>query len=348
MEKKKKTSLELSQGQAQRQDLRLFSALSSSEIDLLRQEAELLADPLFARLSRPAPDGGAPVLRRRLPGASYAFMSACGDEALAAAAGGAGAGEWLAERPAMLELARRVGQGNFEKYFLGGLPASPSAAKACGLTEGEFSSLKGFTDAFILAHERLRPEALPALYLRCAAVVSADRGRLSAAYTHPFYARGAYCIDRRALARMRRAGELSRSEAERASVLLSRAQRLSWRRAGFHRVLSVLLEAQAGFLLGKTGLLPLTQRQIAARTGLNPSTVSRLISSRTLMTPAGEEVRLSGLFLAKSHYIIDKIKAILGDGSATLTDSEIAAALRRSGIRVPRRSVNFYRSKTGR
>ncbi|MDA8130186.1 MAG: hypothetical protein M0011_01650 [Elusimicrobia bacterium] len=347
MEKKKKTSLELSPGQLPRQDLRLFSALSSTERDLLRQEAELLADPLFARLSEAAPDGSAPVLRRRLPGASYAFAAACGDDALAAAAGLAGAGEWLADRPAMLELARRVGRVNFEKYFLGGLPGSSSAARACGLTEAEFSSLKAFTDAFILAHERVRPEALPSLYLRCSAVVAAEGGRLSVSYTHPFYARGAYCIDRRALARLLKSGALDRAETARASALLSKAQRLSWRRAGLHRVVTALLEAQAGFLLGRTGLLPLTQREIAARTGLNPSTVCRLISARTLMTPEGEEVRLTDLFLAKSAYIIDKIKSILGDGSATMTDSEIAGALRRSGIRVPRRSVNFYRKKTG-
>jgi len=77
MKKPKKPSQELAQAQVQRQDLRLFAVLASPEEDFLRQSAELEADPLFARLCAPGPDGSAPVLRRRLPGASYAFALAC-------------------------------------------------------------------------------------------------------------------------------------------------------------------------------------------------------------------------------------------------------------------------------
>ena len=120
-----------------------------------------------AIITAPGPSA-APVIRRRFAGASYAFGLACGDEALAAAAGSGGsAGEWLSERPAMLKLAQRAGLENFEKYFLSGVVFSPAAAgRACGLTSDEAAALKNFTDAFIMAHERVPAAALPALYLR--------------------------------------------------------------------------------------------------------------------------------------------------------------------------------------
>ncbi|HAN04129.1 MAG TPA: hypothetical protein DCW72_10165 [Elusimicrobia bacterium] len=347
MEKRKKQVLGLSQEQRQSQDLRLFSVLAAPEADFLRQAAELEADPLFTRLCAAGPDGAAPVIRRRLPGASYAFSYACGDAALASAAEAGGAGEWLADRPAMLELARRAGQANFEKFFLSASVFDPAAAgRACGFTAAEASALKNFSDAFTLAHERVPPRALPALYLRCAAVVTAENGKLTAAYTHPGYVRGVYRIDRRALAALVRSGDISGAEASRASSLLSRAQRLAWRKAGFHKVLTAILEAQAGYLLRESGLKPLTQRQIAARAGLNPATVSRLIAGKSILLPRGEETAIKGLFLSRNAYIIDRIREILGAGSREMTDSEITEALRTTyGVRVSRRSVNLYRAK---
>lgn len=345
MKERKKHSVELSREQVQRQDLRLFAALSSSEKDFLEQEEELRADPLFAKLCAPGEDGEAPVVRRRLPGASYAFFRACADDGLTSAVERSGAGEWLAARPAMLELARRAGMANFEKYFLSSSLDRKAAAKACGLTEEEVSALKTFTDSFIQAHERVPAAALPRLYFRLSAVIVRDGGSLSAAYTHPSYFRGGYSMDKRALSTLVRRGALTAGEAKRAYSLMARAQRLSWRKAGFHRVLDILIRAQEGFLLERSGLKPLTQRELAARVGLDPSTVSRLISSRSVEAPWGAEMRLKDLFLSKKTFIIDKIKAMVGTGKARITDREIAEALRKDfGLRVSRRSVNLYRA----
>lgn len=347
MKKGRRTSAELGQRQVQRQDLRLFAALGSPEEELLRQEAELLADPLFARLCAPGPGGAAPIIRKRLPGAGYAFALACGDEALAAAAGAGSAGDWLADRPRMLELARRAGQKNFERWFLSGDSFTPeAAARACGLTAAEAAALKGFADAFVLAHERVAPSALPPLYLRCAAAVSAEGGALAVSYTHPSYLRGAYSVDRAALGRLVRSGGLSGEDAARAGALAARAQRLSWRRAGFHRVMQALTAAQEPYLLGRGGLLPLTQRELAARAGLNPATVCRLLAGKTLLLPGGDEVKLSGLLLPKNAFITGKIREMLKGGEEKLTDAAVAARLRAGyGLRVSRRSVNLYRSK---
>ncbi|MDP2864871.1 MAG: hypothetical protein Q8O90_01345 [Elusimicrobiota bacterium] len=347
MEKKKKQGLELSQTQVLRQDLRLFSVLASPEEDFLRQAAELEADPLFIKLTAPGPDGAAPVIRRRFAGASYAFGLACGNEALAAAAGSGGsAGEWLSERPAMLKLAQRAGLENFEKYFLSGVVFSPAAAgRACGLSSTEASSLKNFADAFIMAHERIPSAALPVLYLRCAARIDAEGGRLSIAYVHPSYFRGTYNIDNAALSRLMKSGGLSREEAARTRALTTRAQRIAWRKSGFHRTLTAIVERQSAFLLQQAPLKPFSQRALAAGIGLNPGTVSRLIAAKTIMAPWGEEIRLRDLFRKKNAFIIDTIKAVTGASAKKMTDREVAESLKAVyGIRISRRSVNLYRT----
>lgn len=348
MKNDKKQGVELAQAQVLRQDLRLFSVLASPEEDFLRQAAELEADPLFIRLSAPGPDGAAPVIRRRFAGASYAFGLACGDDALAAAAGSGGsAGEWLSERPAMLKLAKRAGLENFEKYFLSGVVFSPAAAgRACGLTSAEASALKNFADAFIMAHERIPAAALPQLYLRCAAAISAEGGKLSVAYSHPAYFRGAYNIDNAALSRLMKSGELSREDAARLRALTARAQRIAWRKSGFHRTLTAIVERQSDFLLQKGPLKPFSQRALAAGIGLNPATVSRLIASKTVMAPWGEEIRLKNFFRKKNAYITDIIKTVTGARAEKMTDKEVAESLKAVyGIRVSRRSVNLYRTK---
>jgi len=348
MKKPGKQSQELAQRQVQRQDLRLFSVLAAPEEDFLRQAVELEADPLFLKLSAPGADGRAPLRRRRLPGASYAFSLACGDEALASAAGpGATAGEWLAERPAMLALARRCGAAAFESCFLSGLPFSAaSAAKECGLTAGQARDLKGFVDAFILAHERVAPAALPSLFLRCAARLAAEKSRLVIEYTHPSYLRGSYVLDGEAFSRLLKDGSFSAGEAARARALAALAQRIGWRKAGFHRALAALVERQKNYLLGTGPLRPFSQRELAAETGLNPGTVSRLLAGKTVMAPSGAELKLKDLFRQKNDYIIDKIKETLGAGSGKMTDRQVTETLKAvHGIRVSRRSVNLYRAK---
>ena len=346
MEKRKKPALNLSQAPALRQDLRLFSMLARTEEDFLRLAAELEADPLFARMSAPGGDGQAPIMRHKLPGASYAFFQACGSDVLAAAAGsGAEAGEWLAARPAMLALATRSGLANFEKYFLSGSPCPPGeAARACGFTAREAADLKAFTEAFLLAHEHTPPAVLPPLFLRCAATIYAEGGRVEAAYNHPAYFRGVYSINGPALTRLLKSGDLSRAEISRARTLAAAAQRLSWRKAGFHRVLGALLEEQKDFLLGRGALKPLTQRALASRVGLNPGTVSRLIAGKTLMAPWGVELGLKSFFRPRSAYIIDKMKEVAGEGA--MTDLKVAQALKsKFGIKVSRRTVSLYRTR---
>lgn len=346
MEKRKKPAEELSLAPALRQDLRLFSLLARPEEEFLGLEAALEADPLFARLLAPGPDGRAPLRRRAMRGASYAFFSACGDEALASAAAQGSAGEWLAARPGMLRLARKAGAGNFGKYVLGGENCPPAeAARACGLSLREFDSLKTFAAAFIMAHEHVPPAALPPRLLRCAAEVLAEGGELRPAYTHPSYFRGAYSIDARAMAALLKGG-VSRAEAARLRALASAAQRLAWRKSGFHRALTALLAAQKDFLLGRGPLKPLSLRELSSFVGLNPGTVSRLLSGRTVITPAGDELPLKEFLGRKNAYVIDRIKEILGGRGAGITDAGLAAELKkRCGMRVSRRSVNLYRKK---
>jgi hypothetical protein len=261
------------------------------------------------------------------------------------AGSGAGAGEWLAARPAMLALATRAGLVNFEKYFLSGSPfPAGEAARACGFTPREAADLKAFTEAFILAHEHIAPAALPPLFLRCAATVYAGNDKVEAAYSHPAYFRGIYSINGPALTRLLKSGELSRAEISRARTLASAAQRLSWRKAGFHRVLGALLDEQKDFLLGRGPLKPLTQRALAAHVELDPGTVSRLVAAKTLLAPWGEELALKSFFRPRSAYIIDKIKQILAGGA--MTDKKVAEALSRDfGMRISRRTVSLYRTK---
>ena len=120
------------------------------------------------------------------------------------------------------------------------------------------------------------------------------------------------------------------------------------------KVASSIVRRQQGFLLyGATAMLPLILKDIAEEVDLHESTVSRLTTSKTILTP-------QGLFSLK-HFFSSHVSSIDGDVSSTaisamikqliadenvkkpLSDSRIQAQLLADGIDIARRTVAKYR-----
>jgi RNA polymerase sigma-54 factor len=124
-----------------------------------------------------------------------------------------------------------------------------------------------------------------------------------------------------------------------------------------HRVIRSIAEEQASFLrYGAVAIRPLGLEQIAARSGVHPSTVSRAIRDKFVETVFGV-IPLSRFFAVgigtdtgesvSSTSVKCKIQAMIAseNKSHPLSDSELAAALQREGIRISRRTVAKYREE---
>lgn len=122
------------------------------------------------------------------------------------------------------------------------------------------------------------------------------------------------------------------------------------------KVATCIVKRQEQFLLsGATAMQPLILKEVAEEVGLHESTVSRLTTSKSMLTP-------QGLFSLK-HFFSSSVSGSEGDVSSTaicamiedlvknenpkkpLSDSAIVLSLNKQGIDVARRTVAKYREQ---
>ncbi|HMK08723.1 MAG TPA: hypothetical protein VK449_06785 [Anaerolineales bacterium] len=139
------------------------------------------------------------------------------------------------------------------------------------------------------------------------------------------------------------AGEWSR-HLERASLFVKCLQQ---RNNTMRRLMKALVTRQKEFIFqGDRHLHPITRASIAAEIGVHESTVSRAVAHKSVALPDGRIIPLHRFF-DRSLSVRDRIKEMVDAEARPLTDDEIAARLRREGVRVARRTVAKYRAVEG-
>lgn len=120
------------------------------------------------------------------------------------------------------------------------------------------------------------------------------------------------------------------------------------------RVASCIVQKQQAFLLeGAVAMQPLTLREVAEAVDLHESTVSRLTTNKTMLTPQGVH---SLKYFFSSHVSSDDgevsstaisamVKEMIDgeDARKPLSDSELTRRLEEKGVTIARRTVTKYR-----
>ncbi len=123
---------------------------------------------------------------------------------------------------------------------------------------------------------------------------------------------------------------------------------LEMRRRVMRAVGELILERQAGFMLGKEPLKSLTLGEVAKRAQVSLSTVSRVVNRKYARTPIGV-FPLRSFFLRETkegfskEEIMRVLKELLQSEKGRLSDEELSKLLRDRGINIARRTVNKYR-----
>jgi RNA polymerase sigma-54 factor len=130
---------------------------------------------------------------------------------------------------------------------------------------------------------------------------------------------------------------------ERADIFL---KNLLQRQKTIERITRYLIEAQQGFV--ETGsrafLLPLTRTELARRTGLHESTVSRALLHKYIQMPS-QEVLQFDTFFASAGSAKDAIAAMISQENPEhpLSDEALRIELKDRGIELARRTIVKYR-----
>lgn len=322
--------------------LKAVQFLSLSEPAAARLIFKLEQDPLFEKL-RPF------IRREKAKGTRFYLQLKDDSPGLPVSPGIA----WSAYRREM-GLIKKIGRADFEKYFLYGDigRTAEEVSDITGLSPGEVKQVRGFVFAVSMQEHGVRniPHAgAEVRHYACVARVEIEKGKPVLSWLLPQLARGRYIVDFAALESFRKSG-LTGDEPGRVTELLKTINFLNARQSAVRRLVELVVEAQSKFLTSgdMEALVPLTASEAARKLKVYPSTVARVSTGRSLLTPNGSELPLE-FFLPNQRLIaINAIAGILAARPGG-TDKDLAKELsEKHRIKLSRRAVNECRRISGR
>ncbi len=319
--------------------IKLARLFEMSETEFARLTARLEAKPLFGHLAaagavRITPFNKAFFATRRFSGVSLAARET-------------GLAEILDGKSELVRLLRRIGRRKFEECFLSDKRMSDAQrARRTGLAPTEVRRVRSFLDRMYIREtfEGPAPSAPIDAYSTVAGV-GVEAGRPVLRFFHREIWKGRYRVDRQRVAAY--CAGLPSEDRERVRRLVARLEIADRRKATLFKVLECLLQAQtAYFLSGEPGdRQPLTQRELAAAVGADPSVINRLIARKAVELPWGVEAPIKVL-CPSAKSLARETLAALARSKPDLSDEGLRRELAgRHQIHLSRRSVAQYRKE---
>lgn len=245
-------------------------------------------------------------------------------------------------------LIRRIGEKLFVSCFLNDESLSDEQrALTCGISIEEACKIRHLVDrAYVDMEFNAHVEAAPQAAVAPVAGIQIEGGRPVLAFYHREIWSGEYVIDESRKGHFLRG--LGVLKARSASSLLNRVALLKRRRSSLYRVLTLLIELQSEFLVSEEteSLRPLSQRKLASMIGMTSSSVSKLLSNKSLRLASGRTISLNELTPSTSALLARFYD--LSCRHPQLNHVGVQEELRRlSGVRLSLRSIRRYRQRLG-
>ncbi len=260
------------------------------------------------------------------------------------------------------KVALKIGEERFSRFLRGEDGISfEEIFKECDLSHQEAERFKDFINSFHLQESFFTSSTSSNLSLRAhlcrVAWIQQQEGKLFILplENSTYLVRGRYFIDYRRWENLIQDKRVPPDKTRKISSLFRKLDLINRRTTTLYQILYQIKEKQRNFLLSgdPRDMTPLTQREIARALKVNPSTVSRAIANKSILTPQGKEKALKEFFSGEK----EKIKAFLleilreekeklkeGAFSHPLSDDEISKKLKEAfGVEVARRTVTKYR-----
>jgi len=247
---------------------------------------------------------------------------------------------------------QRLGLEKFKQYFLfpeSGMTAEEIAGK-CDLAVSEVQKINSLIDEFSILSEFYNPSTLSSevIHYSKVAKVEKDGKGFIIGYFSASLARGRYSIDYERFEELKAAGAFAKDESKEAGQLFRKLELINSRKDTLTQILQNIIDQQALYLGSGDlkALLPFSQKELAQKTGLVPSSVSRAIRGKSIDTPWGEEIPLKHFFPRPKRFRKKLLKQLLETEEGLLSDEAIKAKLwEKFGVAISRRSVASLRKE---
>jgi len=270
----------------------------------------------------------------------------------------------LEKNPGALAVLKKVGNTiglkQFANFLYGSQLEVREIIKRCCLSPEETQIFKSFIDKFqiqsILGSSSL---FLPSSFLstRFFKIASIEkRGNeliICPLEKENYLIKGRYSINYNRFEKLIAEKKFTKGEINRISALFKKLVLINRRTTTLYQVIYHLKEIQRKFFESENpkDLVPLTQSELARRIGVYPSSISRAITDKSILTPGGEEKPLTFFFSKKRVQnllleVLAEERREIKEGilSSPLSDEEIRKRLEKQyGVSMSRRTVCKYR-----
>jgi len=275
--------------------------------------------------------------------------------------------EELMENPEILPLLKKVGSiigiEEFNKLLHGKDGQIRKIIEKCDLSNQEAKIFKDFINKFQLqkilttSSSDFSFPSYPKVFL--IASIEKEDGRL---IIHPlkkesYLIKGKFSINYHRFEELIGEKKLTPSQINKISALFKKLELINRRTTTIYQVIYHLKEIQQAFFNSGNpeDLFPLSQSELARRIGVHPSSIGRVITNKSILTPQGEEKLLKFFFskrrvqnFIKKILIEEKKRMEMGILSKPFNDRFIQKKLEdKYKIKVARRTVSEYRKLMG-
>ena len=247
---------------------------------------------------------------------------------------------------------KKLGLEKFKRYFL--FPESgitlEEIARESALEVSEVKEINNLIDELSIMSEFYQPSNITSDIIRYSKVASVDRDEegFIIGYFSPSLARGRYSIDYERFEELKAAGAFTETEVKEARQLLKKLELINSRKDTLTQILQNIIDKQAVYLESGDlrSLLPFSQKELAERIELAPSSVSRAIRGKSIDTPWGEEIPLKHFFPRPKRFRKELLRQLLETDKGLSSDEVIRAKLwEKFGVAISRRSVANLRKE---
>lgn len=261
--------------------------------------------------------------------------------------------------PLLKKIGKIVGEDTFRK-ILEGENNIKSIIKKCNLSSHEEKIFREFIDRFQLRqiiNSSSFPSSTSPQYSRffLIARIEKENGDLfiRPANKDSYLIRGRYQINHDRFKKLVEVGKIKKADIDEIVKLFKKIDLINHRTTTIYQILCCLKDVQRKFFQSGNilDIVPFTQTQLASWLNLNPSTVSRAIAGKSILTPQGEERPIK--FFFSRRWIKNLIRKVIIQEKeeikkkvllAPLTDESIQERLMKYyGIYISRRTVSKYR-----
>jgi len=351
------SQLEIQQTQSMqaRQEFRMIVRLEQASLLEMPEEefnkliADVESNPLFKKLCYKERI----IHHQRYPKTDVSPRFYQLNEEIAAGTGSFDIESLLSNKESILRQIRKIGLDNFKRYFLYPEPgvSLEEIAQKCNLQLAEVDKINNLINEFSILSEFYHPSALSAKpgvhYSKVAAVKRSSEGFVIN-YFSPSHARGRYSIDYEKLEELKGKGAITGTDAKEIRQLLKKLELINSRKDTVNRILQNIVEKQAAYFESgdAKALLPFSQKELAKKIGLAPSSISRAITGKSLEMPWGEEKALKDFFPRPRRFRKELVRQLLETGEEFSSDEAIKTRLEQKfGVSISRRSVASLRKE---